>query len=301
VWGAVDVLLEAFVFAYMGLQLRFVIDDLQDAHASLTTVFASGLLVLAVVILIRPLWMFLTLGSGLVLEDSPDDPGVIRMQRRMAEANRIRIARGHRPSRRGLEPLTLREGVVVSWTGMRGVVTLAAAAGIPLTLHDGSPFPGRPEIQAIAFMVAIGTLLLQGATLPWLIRRLGVEDPGEAELIRTQRREAERVAGEAASRVYRRFVEDPPPGIDPEFVERASERLERQRESTSQALDELDDRGVTAQAVVKLTREVIAEQRAAIIDGMIHDRLDDDAARQLLEQIDLQEAALVSRFRARLT
>ena len=75
VWGAVDVLLEAFVFAYMGLQLRFVIDDLQDAHESLTTVFASGLLVLAVVIVIRPLWMFLTLGSGLVLEDSPDDPG----------------------------------------------------------------------------------------------------------------------------------------------------------------------------------------------------------------------------------
>ena len=141
---------------------------------------------------------------------------------------------------------------------------------------------------------------MQGATLPWLIRRLGVEDPGEAELIRTQRREAERVAGEAASRVYRRFVENPPPGVDPAFVERASERLERQRESTSEALDELDDRGVTAQALVRLTREVIAEQRAAIIDGMIHDRLDDDAARQLLEQIDLQEAALVSRFRARL-
>ena len=53
----------------------------------------------------------------------------------------------------------MREGVVVSWTGMRGVVTLAAAAGIPLTLHDGTPFPGRPEIQAIAFVVAIGTLL----------------------------------------------------------------------------------------------------------------------------------------------
>ncbi|WP_196809226.1 cation:proton antiporter [Conexibacter woesei] len=312
VWGAIDVLLEAFVFAYMGLQLRFVIEDLQDAHASLTTVLWSGLLILAVVIVVRPLWMFLTLGSGLVLEDSPEDPGVIRMQQRFNENNARRVQRLQRAQRRGRrahrpprpprppEPLTLREGVVVAWTGMRGVVTLAAAAGIPATLHNGEPFPGRPEIQAIAFMVAVGTLLLQGATLPWLISRLGVEDPGEAQLMREQRRAVEVVAGEAASEVYRRFVADPPAGIDPEWVERASQRLERQREAQSQALDALDDRGVTAAAIEQLTREVIAAQRNAIVDGMIHDRLDDDAARDLLEQIDLQEAAMVSRFRGRL-
>jgi NhaP-type Na+/H+ or K+/H+ antiporter len=305
VWGAIDVLLEAFVFAYMGLQLRFVIEDLQDAHASLTTVLWSGLLILAVVIAVRPLWMFLTLGGGLVLEDSPDDPGVIRMQQRFNANNARRMQRGRRGRRpprppRPPEPLTFREGIVVAWTGMRGVVTLAAAAGIPATLHNGEPFPGRPEIQAIAFVVAIGTLLLQGATLPWLISRLGVEDPGEAALQRAQRREVELVAGEAASEVYRRFVADPPPGVDPEWVERASQRLERQREAQSQALEALEERGVTANAVEQLTREVIAAQRNAIIDGMIHDRLDDEAARDLLEQIDLQEAAMVSRFRSRL-
>lgn len=300
VWGAIDVLLEAFVFAYMGLQLRFVIEDLDHAHQSLGTVFLSGLLVLGVVVVVRPLWMFLTLGGGLVLEDSPDDPGVIRMQRRFNEGNARRIRRGRHPAKAPPEPLTLREGVVVAWTGMRGVVTLAAAAGIPATLHSGKPFPGRPEIQAIAFMVAIGTLLLQGATLPWLIRRLGVEDPGEAEVQKAQRREAEKVAGAAASEVYRRFVADPPPGVDPGFVERAAERLERQREATSQAMAELEDHSVTAEAVTRLTREVIGAQRAAIIDGMIHDKLDDEAARDFLEQIGLQEAAMVSRFRSRL-
>ena len=56
--------------------------------------------------------------------------------------------------------------------GMRGVVTLAAAAGIPLTTAGGEPFPERATIQAIAFVVAVGTLLLQGWTLPPLIRRL---------------------------------------------------------------------------------------------------------------------------------
>ena len=166
VWGAVDVLLEAFVFAYMGLQLRFVIEDLGDAGASASTVFGAGVLVLSAVIVIRPVVLFLTLGAGLVVEDRPDDPGILRAQRRFAEMNARAVARGRRPrpAHHLPEPLTLREAVVVSWTGMRGVVTVAAAAGVPATV------PGRPEIQAIAYLVAVGTLLIQGATLPWLIR-----------------------------------------------------------------------------------------------------------------------------------
>ncbi|PRC52903.1 sodium:proton exchanger, partial [Mycobacterium sp. ITM-2017-0098] len=68
--------------------------------------------------------------------------------------------------------LSWQENIVVSWTGMRGVVTLAAAAAIPATTAAGGPFPERATIQAIAFVVSVGTLLLQGWTLPLLIRRL---------------------------------------------------------------------------------------------------------------------------------
>ena len=68
--------------------------------------------------------------------------------------------------------LTWQENVVVSWTGMRGVVTLAAASGIPVITVGRSPFPERATIQAIAFAVSVGTLLLQGWTLPLLIRWL---------------------------------------------------------------------------------------------------------------------------------
>jgi CPA1 family monovalent cation:H+ antiporter len=299
VWDALDVLLEAFVFAYMGLRLRFVIDDLHDAGTSVWTTFGAGLLVLAVVVAIRPLWMFFTLGGGLVVEDSPDDPKIVMMQRRLARANQVRLARGRRPAR-APEPLTLREAVVVSWTGMRGVVTLAAAAGIPLTLHDGGPFPGRPEIQAIAFLVAVGTLLLQGATLPWLIRRLGVQDAGEADLQREQRRAVELVARQAASDVYKAFAADPPEGVDPAFVERASERFERQREATSDAAQDSEMRGAGGAAMATLVQDVIDAQRRAIVAGMMRDELDDDAARDELAQIDLQEAAMASRLRSRL-
>ncbi len=64
---------------------------------------------------------------------------------------------------------------IVAWAGMRGVVSLAAAFAVPMTTLSGAPFPGRPHIVFLTFVVVIGTLLLHGLTLPWLIRRLGVQ------------------------------------------------------------------------------------------------------------------------------
>jgi CPA1 family monovalent cation:H+ antiporter len=66
--------------------------------------------------------------------------------------------------------------VVLSWAGMRGIVTLAAAFAIPETLPDGSPFPYRDLILLCAFAVVLGTLVLQGLTIGPLIRRLGLTD-----------------------------------------------------------------------------------------------------------------------------
>ena len=296
VWGAVSVLLEAFVFAYVGLQLRFVLDELHAADADLAAVLGGGALVLLVAIAVRPLWIFLTLGAGLVVEDRPDDPGVIRAQRHLARVNARRAARG-RPLAQTTEPLTLREAVVVAWTGMRGVVTLAAAAGIPATLANGDPFPGRSEIQVIAFIVAVGTLLIQGATLPALIRRLGVEDETEVEVVREQRRAAEGVAQEAAKDVFRRFVADPPPGADPELIQRASERIEQEREAAANAIEDAEP---AMRALGALMRDVIAEQRLALMHGVRDGTLDDEAAREVIDQLDLQEAAFESRLESRL-
>ncbi|MDJ0112364.1 cation:proton antiporter, partial [Rhodococcus erythropolis] len=144
VWSSLDTLLEMFVFAYMGLQLSFVIDDVVADGLPVLHVFAYGLAVLAVVIVIRPVWLFLSY-------------------------SRVRFGVTLRRDREN--QLTWKQNLVVSWAGMRGVVTLAAAGGIPFALSSGEPFPGRGVIQAIAFIVAVGTLLIQGSTLPFLIRR----------------------------------------------------------------------------------------------------------------------------------
>ena len=69
------------------------------------------------------------------------------------------------------------------WAGMRGVASVALALAIPLKTDDGSPFPGRDEIVFIAFAVIMTTLVFQGLTLPWLVRKLGVRADTDAERV----------------------------------------------------------------------------------------------------------------------
>jgi len=86
---------------------------------------------------------------------------------------RRRKDRAGQPAR--LRP-TVGSGILVSWAGMRGIVTLAAAFAIPETLSNGQPFPHRDLILLCAFSVVLGTLVLQGLTMKPLIRRLGLRD-----------------------------------------------------------------------------------------------------------------------------
>ena len=88
----------------------------------------------------------------------------------------------------------------MSWIGMRGIITLAAAGGVPLTIASGEEFPGRTVIQTVAFIVAVGSLLLQGASLPlltkWLKIDLTEEDAAAARALQTARDHATTAAAE---------------------------------------------------------------------------------------------------------
>ena len=177
VWNSVDVLLEAFVFAYIGLHLRFVLEDLRETHESLTQVAVASAIVLLIVLVIRPLSVIAMFGRNKLsshVESRLSVPVPARGGRGALGTRRRDKPQGKWRSRIDRRPLTWQESVVVSWTGMRGVVTLAAAAAIPATTITGEPFPERSMIQAIAFVVSVGTLLIQGWTLPLLIKRLRV-------------------------------------------------------------------------------------------------------------------------------
>jgi len=147
-WEIIELLVTGAAFAFVGLELRAVA---QDVSGDLGTLIGQALIITAAVIVVRFLWIF----------------PVAWLDERL---------RQHR--RQEAEPVGWREMTIASWAGMRGVVTLAAALALP-TSDEG--FPERDRLIFIAFVVIIVTLLLQGLTLPLLVRRLGVQAPIEEQ------------------------------------------------------------------------------------------------------------------------
>ncbi|AGZ38924.1 cation:proton antiporter [Actinoplanes friuliensis] len=190
-WPVVDFLLETFVFAYIGLQLKFVLEDLAaEEDPGLTrTLVAAGVLLLAAIVLrltgVYALFGWWQLGdrnTKAKLARSPE------FAERLNE-RRTRGRRNRRPREMPLDAPNARETMVVGWTGMRGILTLAAAASVPEMLANGEEFPGRSAIQAIALIVTLGTLLIQGTTIRRLVGLLHLDTSGErreAEEMRTR-------------------------------------------------------------------------------------------------------------------
>jgi len=149
VWETVVFVLNAFAFVLIGMQLRPIWERLAAGGAR-TEAVVTAAVVLGVTIAARFAWVM----SYHALKRWRHDRG----------GDSVR------------PPPTVGGGIVLSWAGMRGIVTLAAAFAIPETLPDGAPFPYRDLILLCAFTVVLGTLVLQGLTMKPLIRRMGLTD-----------------------------------------------------------------------------------------------------------------------------
>jgi CPA1 family monovalent cation:H+ antiporter len=181
---------------------------------------------------------------------------------------------------------------------MRGVVTLAAAAAIPVTTTAGEPFPERATIQAIAFVVSVGTLLLQGWTLPLLIRRLRLSADADHAYTVAETEKAEQVVHHAADEVLAVFRADPPAGLDPRVLAEIRGIVARHSQDADQMPDP-EAHTLRAEVFAKLYRDVLAAQRAALIAERDSGSIDDEAVRAMLERLDLQEAGVSARLESR--
>lgn len=300
VWHSADVLLEAFVFAYIGLHLRSVLNDLREAHESLVEVLVASLVVLAVVLLMRPAWIFLMFGRTVLSEHVDRTLSVPRPSggRGALGLRRKSIPKGKWRSMIDHSALTWQENIVVSWTGMRGVVTLAAAAGIPLTTASGEPFPERALIQAVAFAVAVGTLLLQGSTLPPLISRLKVSAPETDDGYDEEALKVEKIVHDAADEVLADFRTNPPVGLDVRVLTDIRDTIARHSQDADHMPDP-DEHSLRAEVFSALYRKVLRAQRAALIAERDAGRADDEEVRAMLERLDLQEAGVTARLESR--
>ncbi|SIO03238.1 cation:proton antiporter [Agromyces cerinus] len=235
-WRTVELVLEGAVFLVMGLELTAIVADVEAAHEGAWFAVGLAAIALTVTVLIRaafvaPLLAALSrrasraatikgviadrAAAGAASLERGAGPGRERgraaietkhlehraslgADRRAPQPSAARTERFRTMWRRRVadidyllaQPLGWREGTIVVWAGMRGVVTLAAAQTLP------SETPSRSLLVLIAFVVAVGSLLVQGGTLPWLVHRLlPARDPGESL---AERRELEGVLRSAA-------------------------------------------------------------------------------------------------------
>jgi Na+/H+ antiporter len=144
VWQLLDYLLNSVIFILIGLQFPTIVREMKIPVAQMIFI---GVAISLVVISVRFLWVF-----------------------PLASLERYFFQRGDK------DYLSIGELVVASWAGMRGVVSLAAALALPLSTSIGEAFPHRHIILFLTFSVIFTTLVLQGLSLPWLARKLAVEE-----------------------------------------------------------------------------------------------------------------------------
>jgi NhaP-type Na+/H+ or K+/H+ antiporter len=239
-WPVLDFLLETFVFAYIGLQLRFVLEDVREAETLTRTLVASGVLLLAAIVI--------RMGGVYVLFGRRTLQWWMVLRRMGRDATfKAEFEKHHdRYRQRGkiMEPLHQKEIVIVGWTGMRGILTLAAAAAVPEFTSPGHlPFPGRPEIQAIALFVTLGTLLIQGTTVKAMARKLRFDLTGDRAAEAGMRERAQQIIAEAAA--------ESAPDEDASF--------ERQRHALAEAVR---DRRLTEEMARALIEDIDLRQAA---------------------------------------
>ncbi|GAA3045587.1 CPA1 family monovalent cation:H+ antiporter [Streptomyces olivoverticillatus] len=262
VWRMVAFILESTVFALIGLQLPVVLRGL-GAYGTGRALWYAVAVFLAVVAA-RYVWVF---------------PATF-----LPRALSARI--------RAREPdTTWKAPVVVGWAGMRGVVSLAVAFSIPVAAH-GQPFPGRNLILFLTFATVIGTLVVQGLTLPPLIRRLRLPEPDPAAVTLAEA-QAQSEASAAAEARLEELLADERNVLPQPLADRLSAAMERRRNAVWERLGAVDER--TGESVDdtyrRLAREMIGAERAVFVELRDARRIDDEMLRTLLRRLDLEEAA----------
>jgi NhaP-type Na+/H+ or K+/H+ antiporter len=175
---------------------------------------------------------------------------------------------------------------LIGWTGMRGIVSLALALAIPVTLADGSPFAQRDLIIVLSFAVIMVTLVLQALTLPRIIRWLGFEDEGIAL---KEEREALISASEAA--VARLQELDNKIIVHPLLMERVrSPYEERLTRLTTEAVEDPECKLTEgeAQAFRKLRNEALAAERQAVVKLRNQGKISEEVLHKVQEALDLE-------------
>ncbi|USQ81740.1 cation:proton antiporter [Ornithinimicrobium faecis] len=302
VWSAIDLLLEGVVFALIGLQMKPIAESLAASDRGVWSTVLVAVVILVVVILIRPAFIF-----GTYYASRSQQARRMRARERLEARARSRArsrGRNRFAGRRALptalveEPaMNWRELTVLSWTSMRGVVTLAAAAAVPVITDSGLPVPGHDIVVFVAFFVTIGTLLLQGLTLPLVIRRLEVRDLGQDQRDRQEERDLLTITMTEGIEHLETNRAELSERYDPKLIALLvnSMNLRLARQEDDARTEEAEDRGLdlaAQQARLELRRKMIRHQRDILVRERDRGTIDEEVMRDVQRGLDAEELAL---------
>jgi CPA1 family monovalent cation:H+ antiporter len=263
-WELVTFLLNGLIFALIGLQLQSILERLSEGteYPAAELVLYGALISLAVIVA-RFLWVF--------------------------PATYVPRWLSRRLRQRDPSP-PVRQVTVIAWTGMRGVISLAAALALPLSVDGGTaPFPERDLILFLTFCVILATLVVQGLTLPLLIRALGLEDDGSQE--REEMKGRIKVADAAIARIDELAREE---WVREDTAERMRGLYDYRRSRFAARFDGEDEDGLEERSAAfqRLSRELLRAQRATLIRLRNEGRIGDEVMHRIERDLDLEESRL---------
>jgi CPA1 family monovalent cation:H+ antiporter len=253
-WRTIQFLLENSVFLIIGLQMPIIVRS-ATAEMAVGELVLVCAVVLAVVLLSRLVWVLSVYSLRVVTGRPMDDDG----------------------------GWTWRSSVLVGWAGMRGVVTLAAAFSLP------PQTPRRGVILLAAFAVVVGTLVLQGFSLPWVARALGLPGPDPAEDALAEAALLNEVARAGQLRLRQEAGDDGPTDVVQQLQEQSERRADRAWERLGRSHDEYEPPTAT---YLRLRLAMLESEREALIEARDQGRYDDEVLKAVTGMLDVEESLL---------
>ncbi len=260
-WRTLDFMLNGLVFLLLGLQLPAILSEIRGL--SLHHLIVIGALFSGIVILLRMLWVY---------------PGAW-----------ISVKIQHYLLRREVDLDSPRHVFLVGWAGMRGVLALAAALSVPTHLGNGESFPQRNIIIFLTFCVIFTTLVLQGLSMPWLIRKLGLTG---SQLSRKEEIRARRDMINAGLRRLQELRREAR-GLHPEVLDQLESYYRRRLARIEHYASDEPGRGSEDQQFERqrsTAQELRNAEREALLRLRRDNRVHDEVLRTLEYELDLLDA-----------
>ncbi len=254
-WRTIQFILENAVFLLMGLEVRHILEDAWGSGIGHGTLLLACAAVLLTVIVVRPIWVFPTIYCAWWVESRP----------------------------RGKPRPAWTAPAVVSWAGMRGVVTLAGALLLP------SDTPQLATLKLLALVVVGGTLLLQGFSLPWLIRALRLRGPSRAEDALQEASLLQQATTAGLTALDAAIAPETPP----EIVTALRERVARRANAAWEQLGRAESVRITPSGEYRRLRlAMLAAERETVLRARDSGTLDHEVLEHVMAALDIEESTI---------